>query len=217
MQGQLRVGPARPARRPGAAERRSAYVVNDWQLSGIWTGRGRRERAEGNRSAERAYTVGSSYQNGGGNVNLTGSPDYGARVRVVGDPGSGCNGDRYGNSTRRRFKGPLIGSVGLESGNGYLKGAPSACSTCRSPATSAGRGPDVQLRSTCSTRQTGRHHRPEYDDEPDEPDGSGDRQQPAVRCRTAPGARARIRAGRLRRGQRLSGPRTVQLQVRFSF
>ncbi len=35
------------------------------------------------------YIVGFNYQSGGGNVNLTGSPDYAARVRLVGDPGNG--------------------------------------------------------------------------------------------------------------------------------
>ena len=44
-------------------------------------------RASGPRPPARAYTVGFSYQNGGGNVNLTGSPDYGARVTIVGRSG----------------------------------------------------------------------------------------------------------------------------------
>src|SRR5206468_99341 len=51
-------------------------IVNDWQLSGIWSAQ-----------TGSSYTVAFSYQSGGGSVNLTGSPDYGARVRVVGDPG----------------------------------------------------------------------------------------------------------------------------------
>src|SRR5207245_6273115 len=69
-----------------------------------------------------AYTVGFSYQNGGGNVNLTGSPDYVARIRVVGDPGSGCSSNPYRQFNTVAFQGPLPGSVGLESGNGYLEG-----------------------------------------------------------------------------------------------
>jgi hypothetical protein len=85
-------------------------VINDWQLSGIWTGR----------SGE-PYTVGFSYQNGGGNTNLTGSPDYAARVRVVGDPGSGCSSDPHRQFDPAAFQGPLIGSLGLESGNDYLR------------------------------------------------------------------------------------------------
>ena len=55
-------------------------------------------------------------------MNLTGSPDYGARVRVVGDPGSGCSSDPYRQFSTAAFQGPLVGSVGLESGNAYLRG-----------------------------------------------------------------------------------------------
>jgi hypothetical protein len=87
-----------------------AAIANDWQLSGIWTG------ATGS-----PYTVGFSYQSGGSSVNLTGSPDYGARIRIVGDPGGGCSGDVYQQFNTAAFQGPLVGSVGLESGNDYLK------------------------------------------------------------------------------------------------
>ena len=86
-------------------------IVNDWQVSGVWTG------ATGS-----AYTVGFSYQNGGGNVNLTGSPSYGARIRVMGDPGSGCSGNVYQQFNTSAFQGPLTNSVGLESGADYLRG-----------------------------------------------------------------------------------------------
>ena len=58
------------------------YVLNDWQLSGIWTG-----------STGGTYTVSANYSSGGTSTNLTGSPNYGARVRIVGDPGDGCNGE----------------------------------------------------------------------------------------------------------------------------
>jgi hypothetical protein len=88
------------------------YIVNDWQFSGIWTA-----------SSASPYQVGFSYQNGGGSVNLTGSPDYGARVRVNGDTGSGCNSaDALRQFNAAAFQGPLVGSVGLESGNNYVKG-----------------------------------------------------------------------------------------------
>jgi hypothetical protein len=86
-------------------------VVNDWQLSGIWTG-----------ATGAPYTVGFSYQSGGSSTNLTGSPDYGARIRVVGDPGGGCSGDIYRQFNTAAFQGPLVGSVGLESGTSYLHG-----------------------------------------------------------------------------------------------
>ena len=87
------------------------FLVNDWQLSGIWTG------ATGS-----AYNVGFSYQNGGGSVNLTGSPNFAARVRVVGDPGQGCSDNLYKQFNTDAFNGPLTNSDGLESGAGYLRG-----------------------------------------------------------------------------------------------
>jgi hypothetical protein len=86
-------------------------IANDWQLAGIWTA------ATGS-----AYAIGYSYNNGGGNVNLTGSPDYGGRIRIVGDPGNGCSDDVHRQFNAAAFQGPLPGSVGLESGNNYLKG-----------------------------------------------------------------------------------------------
>jgi hypothetical protein len=95
----------------GAAMRTLSQVVNDWQLSGVWTA-----------ATGTAYAVGFSYQNGGGNVNLTGSPDYPARVLYAGDLGSGCSGDPLRQFNAAAFKGPSPGSVGLESSAGYLRG-----------------------------------------------------------------------------------------------
>ena len=69
-----------------------------------------------------AYNVGYSYSSGGGNVNITGSPDYGGRVRIVGDPGSGCSSNRYQQFNTAAFQGPLTSSDGLESPAGYLRG-----------------------------------------------------------------------------------------------
>jgi carboxypeptidase family protein len=86
-------------------------VANDWSLSGIWSG------ATGS-----AYAIGFTYQSGGNNVSLTGSPDYAARARVVGDPGNGCSSDRFRQFNTSAFQGPLVGSDGLESGTGYLRG-----------------------------------------------------------------------------------------------
>jgi len=94
------------------ALRAVGLVINDWQLSGIWTA-----------STASSYTVGFNYNSGGGNVNLTGSPDYAARIRVMGDAGSGCNtSDPYRQFNTVAFQGPLTNSTGLESGNNYLKG-----------------------------------------------------------------------------------------------
>jgi hypothetical protein len=86
------------------------YVVNDWQLSGIWTAQ-----------TGSVYTIGFNYQSGGSNVNLTGSPDYAARVNIVGNTGSGCSSDVYRQFNTAAFQGPAVGSVGLESGASYLR------------------------------------------------------------------------------------------------
>ena len=84
-------------------------MVNDWQLSGIWTG-----------ATGAPYSVGFSYQSGGANVNLTGSPTSRPRIRIVGDTGQGCSSDPYRQFNTAAFQGPLVGSVGLESPNDYL-------------------------------------------------------------------------------------------------
>ena len=88
-------------------------MVNDWQLSGIFTaGSGAR------------YDITYVYQNSGANVNLTGSPDYAARTVINGDTGSGCSADRFKQFTTSAFSGPLPGSLGLESGRNYMVGCP---------------------------------------------------------------------------------------------
>ena len=89
----------------GSAMRVVAAVLNDWQLSSIWTA-----------TTAAPYQIGFSYQSGGSNVNLTGSPDYAARVGVVGDPGSGCADDIYQQFNTAAFQGPLVGSLGLSRG-----------------------------------------------------------------------------------------------------
>jgi hypothetical protein len=101
------------------ALRALGFVVNDWQFSGIWTASTANLNTTNNTAG---YAVGFSYQSGGSSQNLTGSPDYGARVRIVGDPGKGCSSDPYRQFNTAAFQGPLVGSVGLESGTGYLTG-----------------------------------------------------------------------------------------------
>jgi hypothetical protein len=98
-------------RKDGNAMQAIGLLINDWQLSGVWTA-----------FTGSAYNVGYSYSSGGGNVNITGSNDFGGRVRIVGDPGSGCSSDMYRQFNAAAFQGPLSGSVGLESPNGYLRG-----------------------------------------------------------------------------------------------
>ncbi len=96
-------------------------VINDWQLSGIFT-----------IDSGSPYDIRYSYQNGGG-TNLTGSPDYTARIVIpnLGIIGSGCSGDQYSQFNNKMasggsnasfpltsvaFSGPQPGSVALESG-----------------------------------------------------------------------------------------------------
>ncbi len=93
------------------AKRALGLVINDWQLSGVWQGR-----------TGTGYSVGYSYQSGGSSQNLTGSPDYGARVRIVGNTMSGCSDNPYQQFNPAAFNGPLVGSDGLESGQNYLRG-----------------------------------------------------------------------------------------------
>jgi hypothetical protein len=97
----------------GAGKKTLGYIINDWQLSGIWTGN------SGNR-----YDLGYSFQTNGQNVNITGSPDYGGRVVYVKDPGAGCSGNQYAQFDVTMITAPTYGSVGLESGRNILIGCP---------------------------------------------------------------------------------------------
>jgi hypothetical protein len=102
-----------PATRRGTtmAARALRSVSSDWRLSGIWSA-----------NTGGAYTLGVSYQGGGGNQNITGSPNYGGRVRILSNPGSGCSSDIHRQFSAQAFTGPSVGSVGLESGADYLRG-----------------------------------------------------------------------------------------------
>ena len=53
-----------------------AALANDWQVSGIFSG-----------GSGAPYTVGYTYAGGIGAQNLTGSPNYNARIVIAGDPG----------------------------------------------------------------------------------------------------------------------------------
>ncbi len=88
-------------------------VINDWQLAGVLTA-----------GSGGAYDISYSYQSGGGNVNLTGSPNYAARTVIVGPTGGGCSDNQYAQFTTSSFAGPLAGSTGLESGTNYMTGCP---------------------------------------------------------------------------------------------
>jgi hypothetical protein len=86
-----------------------AAILNDWQLSGIWTG--------GNRGK---YSLDYSYRNNGSDVNLTGSPDFPAQIVLLGDLGSGCSSDQYRQFNVDMVTGPQYYTDGLESGRNYL-------------------------------------------------------------------------------------------------
>jgi hypothetical protein len=194
----------------GGAKKVLAIIVNDWQWSGIWTG-----------ATATYYTVNASYSSGGSNVNLTGSPSYGARVRIVGDPGGGCNPDDvYRQFNAAAFQGPLTGSVGLESGTDYLQG----CSTSVLDLSIArninlGKGRTVQLRfdmfnAPNQGRITGRNTTMNLSNPTD----------PVTISNLPYDAAGNILPNRVRPNQAgfgavngYQGPRTVQLQVRFSF
>jgi hypothetical protein len=98
---------------PNAGLKAVGLVVNDWQLSGIFTG------GSGNR-----YDLGFTYQNSIGNVNLTGSPDFGARIKYTAESDNGCSSDQYKQFDTSIVTGPTYGSVGMESGRNVLIGCP---------------------------------------------------------------------------------------------
>jgi hypothetical protein len=95
----------------GGAKRVVGYIINDWQLSGLV-----------NLSSGTNYDLSYSYQSNGANINLTGSPDIGARIRFIGDPGSGCSSDQYRQFNTDAVVGPDYFSDGLESGRNIMRG-----------------------------------------------------------------------------------------------
>jgi len=101
--------PDLPAR--NSAMRGIGVALNGWQLSGVFTG-----------GSGAPYDATYAYQTNGSNVNLTGSPNYSARMRVTGDPGSGCSSDPYKQFNTSAYAGPTYNSVGTESGLNLLTG-----------------------------------------------------------------------------------------------
>ena len=90
-------------------------LTSDWQVSGVL----RRNRG-------RPIVSVISYQTGGGSVNITGSPDFGGRVVLGNNLGSGCSGNQFSQFNTAAVTGPTYGSVGMESGINYLRGCPTA-------------------------------------------------------------------------------------------
>ena len=66
----------------------------------------------------------STYQSNGQNVNLTGSPDYAAKILYIGDPGKGCSDNPYAQFSTAAVTGPSYNSLGLESGRNILSSCP---------------------------------------------------------------------------------------------
>jgi len=106
---------------PSHFGRTGKVLLNDWQISGVLTAGSANHT--GNQTNGR-YDLTYSYQNNGTNTNLTGSPDYAARIVYVGDPGSGCSDNQYAQVDAKAVTGPTYGSVGLESGRFLLGGCP---------------------------------------------------------------------------------------------
>jgi hypothetical protein len=90
-----------------------AAILNDWQLSGVLSA-----------GSGGHYDLSYTYQNNGSNVNLTGSPDYAARLLYNGDPGSGCSSNQYAQFNAGVVAGPTYYSDGMESGRNILQGCP---------------------------------------------------------------------------------------------
>ncbi len=184
-------------------------VINDWQLSGIWAVQ-----------TGAAYTVGFGYQTGGGSANLTGSNAIGARINVVGDPGSGCSSNVYRQFNTTAFQGPAVGSVGLESGNGYLRGCLSSVfdlAIARNIRLGGGR--NIQLRvdmfnAPNEGRITGRNTTMNLQTTAD----------PLTITNPVFGPDGQVLSNRVRPNQAgfgavngYQGPRNIQAQIRFSF
>jgi hypothetical protein len=87
-------------------------LTKDWQLSSVLTAQ-----------SGAAYTIGDSYQSNGGNVNITGSPDFGGAPIIGAGIGSGC-GTRLAGFNESAVTGPNYGSVQLESGRNYMRYCP---------------------------------------------------------------------------------------------
>ena len=95
---------------PQAFGRAVGLILNDWQLASVLTA-----------ASGVPFDLGFNYQ-GISNVNMTGSPDYAARIIYTGDPGSGCSSNQYRQFNTDAVTGANFGSVGLESGRNIMRG-----------------------------------------------------------------------------------------------
>ena len=166
-----------------------------------------------------AYTVGMSYQNGG-NQNVTGSPDYGGRMRIVGDIGSGCSSDPLRQFTAAGFAAPLVGSVGLESGADYLRGCfQSVLDMSIARNIRLGRQPAAAAAGGRVQRaEPGDRDRPQHDAQRGQPDRSGTAANLPFDASGAPiASRSLPKNAGFGVANAYQSPRTMQAQIRFSF
>jgi hypothetical protein len=193
----------------GGVSRVLRILANDWQLSGVWSG-----------ATGAPYVVTHSYSSNGGNINLTGSPNYGARVQVVGDPGAGCSSNIHQQFNTAAFAGPQPGSVGLESGNEYLSGCfTSTLDLSLARTIRLGGGRSVQLRADIfnapnSAIITGRQTQMQM---ASPTTSSVVTNSPFDASGNLVVARSRPNGAGFGVANNYQAPRTVQLQARFSF
>ena len=184
-------------------------VLNDWKLAGVWTAQTGQD-----------YVAGFTYAAGGAAINLTGSPDYAARIRILGDPGSGCSDDPLRQFNTAAFAGPLAGSDGLESGTGYLKGCfQSAVDMSLSRMIRVGGAKNVQLRFDVfnlfnEARVTGRNTTMNLSSPSDPVNATN---LPFDAAGNVIDARARPNGAGFGVANLYQTPRSVQLQLRFGF
>jgi len=93
---------------PKVASGGLGYLLNDWQLSGVY-------RYSSGRPYAINYTIA-----GYGNANLSGTDNPAARIVVTCDPGSGSTGDPYKEINTACFSQPQPGSNGDESARYFL-------------------------------------------------------------------------------------------------
>ena len=89
------------------------YVLNDWQISGIYR-----------YQTGAPYNVGFSIPGLSG-YGVTGTQQIeGGRIVIIGAPGKGTSSDPYRQFNVSAFTTPTLGSLGLESGRNFLYRAP---------------------------------------------------------------------------------------------
>jgi len=97
---------------PKVAEGALGVIANGWQISGVY------QYATGY-----PFQIQYGFDDGTNNAVITGS-GQGARVVVVGDPGSGSSSDPYAQFNVNAFGPPSPNSIGAESSQFFLRQAP---------------------------------------------------------------------------------------------